>query len=148
MKDPDAVIVKQMTYEECLTKDRIVLKKYIIAKMAELNIFPNNCSESIKYEIFDKIEKKLMHCHKNQLVDIIGRSENEIWWICNDMKHSMLKEVVNSFNDDDIKDVGGESDSDITDESDTDSDDGGTSHPIDFRRKLTRGRKSHSLKLN
>ena len=30
-------------------------------------------------------------------------SENELRMICNDMKKEMLKEIINSFNDDDIE---------------------------------------------
>ena len=59
MKDPNAIIVKQLTREECLNKDRIVLIKYIVARIADLNPFPTNCSLEMKYEIFDRIEEKL-----------------------------------------------------------------------------------------
>ena len=43
MKDPDVIIVKQLTHAECLNKDRLVLIKYIIARMADLNPFPPKC---------------------------------------------------------------------------------------------------------
>ena len=139
MKDPNAVIVKQITYEECLNKDRIVLIKYIVARIADLNPFPTNCSLEMKYEIFDRIEEKLSKSYKYELIDILG-SKNELKMICSDMKNSMLKEVVNSFNDGEVD----ESDSDITDVSSEDE-----SGVVDLIRGVTRGRKSRvKIKFN
>ena len=77
MKDPDAIVVKQLTHAECLNKEKLVLIKYIIAKMADLNPFPLKCSESLKSEIYAKIEKKLSHSYKYELIDIL-KSENEL----------------------------------------------------------------------
>ena len=94
MKDPDTIIVKQLTYDECLNKDLLVLIKLIIAKMAELDPFPKNCSLPLR--------KKLLHSYKYELIDML-ESENELRMICNDMKKEMLKEIINSFNDDDIE---------------------------------------------
>ena len=142
MKDPDAIVVKQLTHAECLNKDRLVLIKYIIARMAELNTFPPRCSEEMKYEIFDRIEEKLLKSYKYEIIDIL-KSENEMWMICSNMKNSMLKELVNSFDDDDI-----EIDSDISDISDIDSDDellikkSQKSDVVNVLRELTRGRNS------
>ena len=125
MKDPNVVVVKQLTREECLNKDRLVLTKYIIARIADLNPFPPNC------EIFDRIEEKLSESYKYELIDILG-SENELRMICHDIKSSMLKEVVNSFNESDVD----ESDSEMSiDEDESDL--------VDLIREVTRGRKSH-----
>ena len=68
-----------------------------------------------------------------ELIDILG-SEKELKMICSDMKNSMLKEVVNSFNDGEVD----ESDSDVTDVSSEDESD-----VVDLIRGVTRGRKSH-----
>ena len=102
MKDPDTIIVKQLTYDECLNKDLLILIKLIIAKMAELDPFPKNCSLPLKYDVYDRIEEKLLHSYKYELIDML-ESENELRMICNDMKKEMLKEIINSFNDDDIE---------------------------------------------
>ena len=93
MKDPDTIIVKQLTYDECLNKDLLVLIKLIIAKMAELDPFPKNCSLPLKYDVYDIIEEKLLHSYKYELIDML-ESENELLMICNDMKKEMLKEII------------------------------------------------------
>ena len=135
MKDPDTIIVKQLTYDECLNKDLLALIKLIIAKMADLDHFPKNCSLPLKYDVYDRIEGKLLHSYKYELIDILD-SENELRMICSDMKNKMMKELVKSFNDDDIEsenesmhNVSDISDTeldenDFTDVSDTESDDG------------------------
>ena len=145
MKHPDKIVVKHLTYGECLNKDRLVLIKYIIAKMADLNPFPPKCSEPLKSEIYDKIEEKLSHSYKYELIDIL-KSENELRMICSDVKNGMMKELINSFNDDDIEsDTESVSVSDISDISDIESDDGIKidNHDVsNFMRELTRGRNS------
>ena len=123
MKDPDVIIVKQLTHAECLNKDRLVLIKYIIARMADLNPFPPKCSESLKYdhEIYDRIEEKLLQSYKCEMIDIL-KSENELRMICNDVKKEILRESIDPFNDDDMSDISDVSD--ISDISDIESDDG------------------------
>ena len=64
--------------------------------------FPKNCSLPLKYDVYDRIEEKLLHSYKYELIDML-ESENELRMICNDMKKEMLKEIINSFNDDDIE---------------------------------------------
>ena len=70
--------------------------------MAELDPFPKNCSLPLKYDVYDTIEEKLLHSYKYELIDML-ESENELRMISNDMKNEMLKEIINSFNDDDIE---------------------------------------------
>ena len=70
--------------------------------MAELDPFPKNCSLPLKYDVYDRIEEKLLHSYKYELIDML-ESDNELRMICNDMKKEMLKEIINSFNDDDIE---------------------------------------------
>ena len=93
MKDPGATVIKQLTHAECLNNDRLVLIKYIIAKIADLNPFPRKCSEPLKSEIYSKIEKKLSHSYKYQLIDIL-KSENEMRMICSDIKNVTLRELI------------------------------------------------------
>ena len=151
MKDPDVIIVKQLTHAECLNKDRLVLIKYMIARMADLNPFPPKCPEPLKSEIYAKIEKKLSHSYKYELIDIL-KSENELRMICNAIKKEMLREMIDSFDDDDIEsDSKSDSVSDISDISDIESDDGMkidksqksiNSDVANVMRELTRGRNS------
>ena len=129
--------------------------KYITAKIADLNPFPLKCSESLKSEIYAKIENRLSHSYKYELIDIL-KSENELRMICNDIKKEILREMIDSFNDDDIESES-ESDSvsDISDISDIESDDGIKIDKHDYKsqksinsdvvnvmRELTRGRNS------
>ena len=114
--------------------------------MAELNPFPPKCSESLKYEIYDRIEEKLLQSYKYELIDIL-KSENELRMICSHMKNSMIKELIGSFNDDDIDSESDTSSdvSDISDISDSDIDYGLKidNHDVsNMMRELTRGRNS------
>ena len=120
-----------------LNKDRLVLIKYIVARMADLNPFPPNCSEEMKYEIFDRVEEKLLKSYKYELIDIL-KSEKELRMICSDMKNSMLKEIIKSIDDDDI-------DSDVSDISDDEDEisELNSSNYVDMIERLTKGRKSH-----
>ena len=97
MKDQNPIIVKQLTYEECLRESQVVLIKHIMVRMTELNAIPYYCSKSMQHEIFSRIEKKLMGYYKYQLIEIL-ESENLMMKICYKVKKSMLREVVNSLN--------------------------------------------------
>ena len=143
MRNPDAIIVKQLTYDECLNKDKLVLIKYIIARMAELDPFPENCSLPLKNDVYDRIEEKLLHSYQYELIDIL-ESENELRMICNDMLKEKLKEIMNSFNDDGIESEN-ESMYDVSDlsESEDEISELNSSNYVEMIERLTRGKKSH-----
>ena len=68
--------------------------------MTDLNVY-SPCSESLESEITTRMENKLSNLYKYELIKILMNENNEIQSLCKEIKDEQLREIINSYDDDD-----------------------------------------------